>query len=534
MVDFPSAVAVPPTSAYGPPQVDFNWLANLGTDYYKGKQNQFQDQQNQQTTALQQAFKGGIPTNPDGSINYQAMVQTLAQKGDINAIAQFVPQITDQQQQRQARQFDPSLVGGAAPVATARPQPQPVPQQPGDLPPASAGLARPTGTAQPSGPSPSGPTVAAIVSSVVPNGEMAGKVSANVARALGVDPSTPLSEEQQARAVNVVRSYAQRRGGSSTPPPQMAATINTEASDYGLDPSLLTRQIGQESRFNPNATSPAGAKGLAQFMPKTAQQYGVDVANDKSSITGAAHYDSDLLKQFGGNQGLAIAAYNWGPAKVQRWLQAGADPNRMPKETRNYVQAITGRPIQDWTGAVRQPANPNQRVAQGFGMVGAQPTGQPPVVPGQAPPVTAIPPQPSSVAPIAAQGPVQAAALPPQAAPTQGAIAPPQTAAQPQRGPIGPQVPLPVDPRTGRQFTDPMQAILWLNARAGAAENNPKAKGWADYYSGYAKLIENSIKPMEISRRNNTLRSAHWRTHLSGWRNDNVAGSIAGRSRSIH
>lgn len=124
--------------------------------------------------------------------------------------------------------------------------------------------------------------------------------------------------------------------------------INTAANKYGLDPNLLARQLYQESGFRENAVSPAGAQGIAQFTPATAARYGVDVRNPQSSIEGQARYMSDLTRQFGGNTGLALAGYNWGERNVAQWMAAGANPAAMPLETRNYVRAITGQPIEGW------------------------------------------------------------------------------------------------------------------------------------------------------------------------------------------
>lgn len=124
--------------------------------------------------------------------------------------------------------------------------------------------------------------------------------------------------------------------------------IQGAATKYGLDPNLLTRQLAQESGFHAGQVSPAGAAGIAQFMPATAARYGVDVNSPASSIEGQAHYMSDLSRMFGGNTGLALAGYNWGEGHVAQWLAAGANPNAMPAETRNYVKAITGLPIENW------------------------------------------------------------------------------------------------------------------------------------------------------------------------------------------
>jgi soluble lytic murein transglycosylase-like protein len=131
-------------------------------------------------------------------------------------------------------------------------------------------------------------------------------------------------------------------------PAAYAPLIEDAATKSGLDKALLTRQIKQESGFNPKSRSPAGAMGISQFMPGTARDLGVDPWKPESAIPGQAKYDSDMIAKFGGNTGLGLAAYNWGPGNMQRWLASGANPAAMPTETRNYVKIITGQPIEAW------------------------------------------------------------------------------------------------------------------------------------------------------------------------------------------
>lgn len=119
------------------------------------------------------------------------------------------------------------------------------------------------------------------------------------------------------------------------------------AKKTGIDPLQYAKQLRQESGFNPDAVGPLTktgerAKGIAQFMPATAQERGVDPTDATSSIAGGAGYMADLKKQFGGNDTLALMAYNWGPKNVNDWLKAGADPNKIPAETRDYVARIMG------------------------------------------------------------------------------------------------------------------------------------------------------------------------------------------------
>jgi soluble lytic murein transglycosylase-like protein len=85
---------------------------------------------------------------------------------------------------------------------------------------------------------------------------------------------------------------------------------------WGVPAALLAAQIRAESNFDPGAVSPAGAAGIAQFMPATAASYGLgDPFDPEQAIDAQAHLMSDLLRQFG-SPALALAAYNAGPGAV--------------------------------------------------------------------------------------------------------------------------------------------------------------------------------------------------------------------------
>lgn len=116
---------------------------------------------------------------------------------------------------------------------------------------------------------------------------------------------------------------------------QYAGLFNAAGSRYGLDPRLLEAVARQESGFNPNAKSPAGALGLMQFMPATAKGLGINPLDPAQAVDGAARLLSNYIKQFG-SVDLALAAYNAGPGAVQKY-------NGVPpfKETQNYVRSIT-------------------------------------------------------------------------------------------------------------------------------------------------------------------------------------------------
>nr|WP_276612473.1 transglycosylase SLT domain-containing protein [Kineococcus vitellinus] len=104
---------------------------------------------------------------------------------------------------------------------------------------------------------------------------------------------------------------------------------------YGLPAGLLRAVAKQESGFNPNAKSPAGATGLMQFMPATARSMGIDPSDPFQAIDAAGKYLSQNLKTFG-SVPLALAAYNAGPGNVRK--HGGIPPFR---ETQDYVQKIT-------------------------------------------------------------------------------------------------------------------------------------------------------------------------------------------------
>jgi soluble lytic murein transglycosylase-like protein len=115
-----------------------------------------------------------------------------------------------------------------------------------------------------------------------------------------------------------------------------AAEITAAATANGIDPALLAGLVKQESGFNPNAGSGAGARGLTQLMPSTAAGLGVDnVLDPVQSLDGGAKYLKQQLDTFGGDVTKALAAYNAGPGAVQRF--GGVPPY---SETQNYVRSV--------------------------------------------------------------------------------------------------------------------------------------------------------------------------------------------------
>lgn len=147
-------------------------------------------------------------------------------------------------------------------------------------------------------------------------------------------------------------------------PPELAGNtreaicliVESAAISHGLPLEFFARVIWQESRFRSDAVGPVTrngerAQGMAQFMPATATERRLlDPFDPVQALPKSAEFLSELRGRFG-NLGLAAAAYNAGPRRVQEWLD-GTGP--MPQETRNYVSAITGASVEDWAGAARR------------------------------------------------------------------------------------------------------------------------------------------------------------------------------------
>lgn len=122
--------------------------------------------------------------------------------------------------------------------------------------------------------------------------------------------------------------------------------IATHADRNGLPRDFFARLIWKESRFDPNAVSPVGAEGIAQFMPGTAKMRGLANSFDiEQAIPASARYLGEMKVGFG-NLGLAAAAYNAGEGRVSRWLSSGGF---LPLETENYVLDVMGEPADNFT-----------------------------------------------------------------------------------------------------------------------------------------------------------------------------------------
>ncbi len=119
-------------------------------------------------------------------------------------------------------------------------------------------------------------------------------------------------------------------------PKQIGQMIDHVAEKISLAPELIHSVVAAESAYNPTAVSHAGAQGLMQLMPETAQELGVQDSFDPlQNLLGGSRYLKQLLEKYAGDLDSALAAYNWGQGNVDRY---GLE--NMPEETRNYLAKV--------------------------------------------------------------------------------------------------------------------------------------------------------------------------------------------------
>lgn len=174
--------------------------------------------------------------------------------------------------------------------------------------------------------------------------------------AVDLSPLSPTRAQAQGQS-----DYAARNKEANPPRPSVAEicqTLAQAAAGNNLPEEFFTRLIWQESRFNPSAVSPAGAQGIAQFMPGTAAMRGlINAFEPLQALRESAGYLRELRTTFRGNLGLAAAAYNAGPGQVSAWL---AGKGKLPAETQAYVRIVTGFSAEAW---IAQPTPQMQSLA---------------------------------------------------------------------------------------------------------------------------------------------------------------------------
>ena len=190
-------------------------------------------------------------------------------------------------------------------------------------------------------------TSASITSSELANFPVDFVGSASAASATENPDVAVIPSGKSEQRPDTVSVSSDRAAGAALSKAELCETAVQVAQANNLPVPFFTRLIRQESGFDPRVVSSAGARGIAQFMPRTAAARGLaDPFEPIGALAASGKFLAELVSRFG-NLGLAAAAYNAGPKRVQDWI---ARRGKLPAETRNYVLSITGRVAEAWTG----------------------------------------------------------------------------------------------------------------------------------------------------------------------------------------
>lgn len=148
----------------------------------------------------------------------------------------------------------------------------------------------------------------------------------------------PLAEIPPDAAIVPDHAIADPARNAEAVPDAYAAKVAELSARFDLSPALIEAVVWQESRWRAGAVSPVGARGLAQLMPGTARELGVDPDDPLANLEGGARYLREQLDRFDGDLEKALAAYNAGPGRV---ISAGGIPRI--RETQIYVASVMGR-----------------------------------------------------------------------------------------------------------------------------------------------------------------------------------------------
>jgi len=158
--------------------------------------------------------------------------------------------------------------------------------------------------------------------------------------------TAPLGLEALAASAPLARFETPGAGQPDTGASGIDDMIREASAKYGVDSALVRAVVRVESGFDPNAESPAGAKGLMQLMDATARSLGVtDSFDPAQNVNGGTRYLSYLLTKYNGSEAVALAAYNAGPGRIDRLgIKTDADLSmameRLPKETQAYLRKV--------------------------------------------------------------------------------------------------------------------------------------------------------------------------------------------------
>jgi hypothetical protein len=156
--------------------------------------------------------------------------------------------------------------------------------------------------------------------------------------------------ETTAAASPAEEEIAESESEPELPSKSFCDALKEAAESSDIPVAFFARLLWQESRFQFSEVSPVGAQGVAQFMPGTAAEVGLDDPFDPfKALPASAKFLRKLHNEFG-NLGLAAAAYNAGSGRIQKWLSRQGG---LPRETRDYVRIITGNAAENWTDESR-------------------------------------------------------------------------------------------------------------------------------------------------------------------------------------
>ena len=153
-------------------------------------------------------------------------------------------------------------------------------------------------------------------------------------------PVEEKAEEKQEIEETAAKSSKTEASSEKPAKSEILNLIERVSKAHGLDPALVRAVVKTESNYDPSAVSHAGAMGLMQLMPQTAEDLGVKNPHDPvENVIGGVKYLKGLLDRYSGNVKKALAAYNWGPGNLEKYGTKG----NMPQETRNYLRIVTDR-----------------------------------------------------------------------------------------------------------------------------------------------------------------------------------------------
>lgn len=182
-------------------------------------------------------------------------------------------------------------------------------------------------------------------------GDTIGNITSSIGKFFTPQAEAAYKPETKTKVTTSV-AKPNRTGFVEGTPDQYKSLIIKASDETGIPTNIISALLKQESGFNPNAASPAGAKGIAQFMPGTAKAMGINPLDPKQAITGAAKYLKQNLDKFGGDISKALAAYNAGAGAVSQY--GGIPPYA---ETQNYVKKILADSKKTFGSEVDFPEN---------------------------------------------------------------------------------------------------------------------------------------------------------------------------------